>query len=241
MRILITNDDGIYADGIALLVEWAKGLGEVTVAAPRVEQSGKSHAINFTAPVEIRKVDVFGEIEAYEVDSTPADCVRFATNGLGRKYDLVLSGINRGMNIGTDIVYSGTVAAIFEAGQFGHRAIAFSTSHDGLPDAAKHLDNAYNFIVENNLFDTNPIYNVNIPADADGIRLTRQGNAYFTDRFEHIEGDFYIQRGEYLPDANLADESIDSSAIAAGKISVTPMSIGRTDMRAFEALKGLNN
>ena len=80
MRILITNDDGIYAEGIALLVEWAKVLGEVTVAAPKVEQSGKSHAINFTAPVEIRKVDVFSGVEAYEVDSTPADCIRFATN-----------------------------------------------------------------------------------------------------------------------------------------------------------------
>lgn len=241
MRILITNDDGIYAEGIKLLVDWAKKLGDITVIAPKVEQSGKSHAINFTEPVEIKKIDLFDGIDAYEVASTPADCVRFGINALVGKFDLVLSGINKGMNIGTDIVYSGTVAAIFEAGQFGHNAIAFSTSHDGLPDAAKHLDKAYNFIVENNLFDTNPIYNVNIPADADGIRLTRQGAAYFTDRFEHVEGDFYIQRGEYLPDPDLADESIDSSAVAAKKISVTPMAIGRTDMRAFETLKGLNN
>ena len=241
MRILITNDDGIYAEGIALLVEWARKLGEITVAAPKIEQSGKSHAIIFTEPVQIRKVDLFDGVEAYEVDSTPADCIRFATNGLDRKYDLVLSGINRGMNIGTDIVYSGTVAAIFEAGQFGHRAIAFSTSHDGLPDAAQYLDMAYDFIIENNLFDANPIYNVNIPLGADGIRLTRQGVSYFTDRFEHIEGDFYIQKGEYLPDPDLADESIDSSAVAAKKISVTPMATGRSDMIAFEKLKFLNN
>ena len=98
MRILITNDDGILAPALPHLVEWAKKLGEVMVVAPKVEQSGKSHAIDFTRPIEIKKVDLFGDVVAYSMDSTPADCVRFAVLGLKEKFDLVLSGINRGFN-----------------------------------------------------------------------------------------------------------------------------------------------
>ena len=78
MRILITNDDGIQNKGIRLLAEWAKKFGEVTVVAPKVEQSGKSHAIDFITPVEIKKVDLLDGVEAYSMSSTPADCIRFA-------------------------------------------------------------------------------------------------------------------------------------------------------------------
>ena len=100
MRILITNDDGIFAPGIKLLAEWAKTIGEVTVVAPKVEQSGMSHAIQFVHPIEIKKVDLIDGVEAWQMDSTPADCVRFGIIGLNRQYDLVLSGINRGVNVG---------------------------------------------------------------------------------------------------------------------------------------------
>jgi 5'-nucleotidase len=140
MKILITNDDGVFAPGIVPLVEWARKLGEVTVVAPKVEQSGKSHAINFTSPIEIKKVDLFEGVEAYAMDSTPADCVRFGITGLKREYDLVLSGINRGVNLGADIIYSGTVAAIFEAAYWKTRAIAFSTYPDNRDFAASKLD-----------------------------------------------------------------------------------------------------
>ena len=95
MKILITNDDGIQSPVLPLLAEWAKKLGEVTVAAPKVEQSGKSQAINFLHPVEITTVDLVDGVTAYAVDSTPADCVRFGVLGLNQKYDLILSGINR--------------------------------------------------------------------------------------------------------------------------------------------------
>ena len=130
MRILITNDDGINAPGIRMLAEWARSIGEVTVVAPKVEQSGMSHAIQFVKPIEIKKVDLIDGVEAWQMDSTPADCVRFGIVGLKREYDLVLSGINRGVNVGIDLMYSGTVAAIFEAGRLGHRGIAFSTFPD---------------------------------------------------------------------------------------------------------------
>ena len=75
MRILITNDDGVFAPGIVPLVEWAKKLGEVTVVAPKIEQSGKSHAIEFVKPFEIKRVDLWDGVESYSCDSTPADCV----------------------------------------------------------------------------------------------------------------------------------------------------------------------
>ena len=146
MRIIITNDDGVFAEGIRLLAEWAKKLGEVTIVAPKREQSGKSHAINFTEPIEIKRVELMEGVEAYSCDSTPADCVRYGIAGLKRTYDLVLSGINRGVNLGVDMIYSGTVAAIFEAAYWNHNALAFSTYPDAAEDAAKELDNIYNYI-----------------------------------------------------------------------------------------------
>ena len=104
MRILVTNDDGITSPSLSHLAHWASRFGEVIVVAPKVEQSGKSQSIDFFNPVEIKRVD-FGGLEAWAMDSTPADCVRFGVLGLDREYDLVLSGINRGYNLGDDIAY----------------------------------------------------------------------------------------------------------------------------------------
>ena len=126
MRILITNDDGYSAEGIRALALWATKLGEVTVIAPKVEQSGKSHAIDFTRPIEIKEVDEIPGVRTVYVDSTPADCVRFAVLGRKEKFDLVISGINRGLNIGRDIIYSGTVAAVFEAAALGTKGTRLS-------------------------------------------------------------------------------------------------------------------
>ena len=177
MEILITNDDGFEAEGIRALARFARTLGRVTVVAPKVEQSGKSHAIDFKDELEIKKIDFPEADEAYYVSSTPADCVRFAVIGLGRKYDLVLSGINRGVNLGIDISYSGTAGAVFEAGRLGMLGIALSTYPDTLDQALPHLERVYRFLTENKLLDKTPIYNVNIPNDPKGIlqiRYTRQ-------------------------------------------------------------------
>ena len=115
--ILIVNDDGYFSEGLAILTRWASRFADVTICAPMTEQSGKSHGINIVTPFAARKVDLFPDIEVWAVDSTPADCVRFAVNGLHRKFDTVYSGINRGINVGRDILYSGTVGAIFEAAE----------------------------------------------------------------------------------------------------------------------------
>ena len=234
MEILITNDDGIWAKGIKVLTEWAKTKGDVTVIGPKVEQSAKSHAIDFITPVEIKKVPFVDGVEAYSMSSTPADCVRFGVLSLGKKFDLVLSGINFGVNLGADIVYSGTVGAIFEAARMRIPAIAFSSFPNEQENAAKYLDEVYDYILKNKMFDDCPLFNVNIPTEPKGIRVTYQGSPYFSDRFVHKEGDIYVQDGEPIPDECPDDMDRDTVALANGYISITPLLATRTDMKAFE-------
>ena len=237
MRFLIVNDDGINAEGIKLLTKWAMQYGEVTVIAPHVEHSGKSHAIDFIHPIEIKRVDFMDGVEAWDMASTPADCVRFGTVGLKREYDLVLSGINAGVNMSGDIIYSGTVGAIFEAAHQHHRGIAFSTNTENLNEAAKYLDEAYNYIINNNLFDYANLYNVNIPKEVKGIKITKQGDAYYSDSFHLVEENIYVQYGEMVPDTHPEDMDRDTVAFANGYISITPMTKERTDLVAFDKLK----
>ncbi len=239
MKILITNDDGINAKGIRLLAEWARKLGDVTVVAPKVEQSGMSHAIQFVHPIEIKKVDLIDGVEAYSMDSTPADCVRFAVLGLERKYDLVLSGINCGVNVGVDLVYSATVACAFETARLGMKGMAISTFPNTQDEAAKYLDDVYSFITDNRLFDENPIYNVNIPGKAAGMHLTYQGSQYFSDVFKKRDGDMYVQIGSKIDDICPDDICRDTVAIHKGYISVTPLLASRTNMEVFNKHKTL--
>ena len=235
MKILITNDDGIRSPVLPVLARWAQKLGDVTVVAPKVEQSGKSQAINICDAVEVKRVDIGEGIVAYSMDSTPADCTRFGVLGLGVKYDLVISGINRGYNLGDDIVYSGTVGAIYEASRLKIPGLAISTAPDTLMIAPKHLDAMYEYITSRDLYAYNGLYNVNIPAEVKGIRITRQGGMFFSDGFEHRGGDMYIQVGApiYRDDSDLA---VDISAIRGGYMSITPLAQNRTDWGVFEKL-----
>ena len=239
MKILITNDDGVFAPALPHLIRWARQFGEVIAVAPKVEQSGKSHAIDFTRPMEIKKVAIGGEIgediTAYSVDSTPADCVRFALDQLGRDFDLLLSGVNRGYNLGGDIVYSGTIGAIFEGARQGLPGIALSAFPANHIEAVKELDRVVAYFNERKLLEQNCLYNVNIPPVVEGIRITRQGGIYFTDRFIPIGDDQYVQEGEPSI-GDLSDTSIDISAIHSNLISITPLSPHRTDFEVFRKL-----
>ena len=238
MRILITNDDGVFAEGIRLLAEWARTKGEVTVVAPKVEQSGKSHAIDFTRPIEIKKVDLMEGVTAYSMDSTPADCVRYAVLGMKGEYDLLLSGINRGFNLGKDIVYSGTAGAIFEGGRLGIPGIAFSTEPNTLDGARAHLDRAYNFIMENHLLEESLLYNVNLPNSHGKIRITKQGGIYFRDEYRYLGDDMWEQTG-YIVDQNEGDDMLDTDSVRDGFVSITPLISGRTNLPAFEKIKDI--
>lgn len=238
MRILIVNDDSISAPILPGLIRWAKQRGEVTVVVPKVEQSGKSQAIEFYHAVEIKEVDLAPDLKVYAMNSTPADCVRFGVLGLHKTYDLVLSGINRGYNVGHDIVYSGTVGAIYEASRLGIHGIALSAAPEDLDHALAQLDGVFEWIMAHDLLSHNLLYNVNFPREAKGIRITRQGGVFFSDGFQRQEGDMFIQVGapvtEYGEDLNM-----DIDAIRNGYVSVTPLAAERTDKEVFEALKHL--
>lgn len=235
MRILITNDDGIRAEGLLPLVRWAKGLGEVTVAAPLYEQSAKSHGIEIHKPFTVQPMALEEGVTAYAVDSTPADCVRFAVLGLGMTFDLVLSGVNRGYNIGTDIMYSGTVAAASEAALLGIPSLALSTSPENYLQVMEQLPAVMAYIQDNGLLERHPTYNVNVPPAPKGVCITRQGGPYFSDAFPAIGEGLYQAQGLCVH-KNGGDLSLDTDATISGYISVMPLTIHRTDMAVYEQL-----
>lgn len=148
MKILITNDDSISSEVLLPLAKWAKQFGEVTVVVPKFEQSGKSHCIEIHKAFEVKQVSFDDpDIKAYTVDSSPADCVRFAVQSMRSTFDFVISGINRGLNIGTNVLYSGTLGAVFEAATFGIPALALSTQEGGFDEAMEALEEIKDFFV----------------------------------------------------------------------------------------------
>ena len=236
MRILVTNDDGINSPVLVPLVRWAKKFGDVTVVAPKIEQSGKSHGIDIINPFEVKKINLSDDIEGYSVNSTPADCVRFAVLGLKEKYDFVISGINRGYNIGRDIVYSGTVGAIFEAQNFGIPAMAISTAHTSFDSAVANLDVVGDYIKNNELYKYSSLYNVNIPLEVKGIRITRQGGAYYSDEFIPMENDIWKQVGVFVYKYD-GNPELDTDSVMDGYISITPLTLERTDIPVYNQIK----
>ena len=237
MRILITNDDGIKSEGIRALVDWAQKLGEVSVFAPNVEKSGKSVSVELREAFKVEKVEYPGAVEAYAVHSTPADCVRFAVLGLGKKFDLVLSGVNKGQNLGHDINYSGTAGAVTEAAMHGINGIAVSASKKGLETAKANFDRVYDYFIEKDLFSYCKTYNVNFPTkEVLGIEITRQGGVRFSDEYEPIGGDMYMPHA-YVCFELTGNKEIDLDAVNMGYVSITPMTWSRTDMSVFEKLK----
>ncbi len=235
MRILITNDDGISSPALPRLIRYAQKFGEVTAVAPKFEQSGKSHAIDFHGEIEIKKVELDSGAEAFCVDSSPADCVRYAVLGLKKDFDIVISGINKGFNLGKDIVYSGTAGAIFEAGRLGLCGVAISTDPSTFDYAFSKLDELIGFFRTNDLMKINSLYNVNIPLGGEGFRITRQGGIYYTDEFVNVRDDIYIQVGGPAPSVS-DDIAYDIPALERGYISITPLTADRTDLVAFAKL-----
>ena len=235
MRILITNDDGIEASGLIPLVKWAQKLGEVTVVAPKLEQSGKSQSINIRTPFECKAVELLPGVEAWSVDSAPADCIRFAVLCLRKEFDLVISGINKGMNIGSDILYSGTVGAVFEAHRMGIKGLALSVHPSGYGNCTEHMDEIWDFICQHDLLNKGGPYNINIPKNAAGIRITRQGGPYYSDDFIPQGDGTYKAKGKPIYTLT-GDLSIDIDAAMDGYITVTPVTLDRTDHEAFRRI-----
>lgn len=236
MRFLITNDDGINAEGIKHLVEWAKTKGEVTVFAPKVEQSGKGQSIEIHKGYEFKKVDTFGsDVTAYSIDSTPADCIRVAILGFGVKPDLIISGINRGFNVGEDIKYSGTAGACFEGAHLGFKALAISTHVNSFEDAKANLDRVWDFVSNQKAFEHTDIVNVNIPENPKEILVTKVGEAIYGDKFD-FDNDFIIPVLVCYYDGT-SDLEKDTDATMNGYISISPVTRELTENKAYELLK----
>lgn len=234
MRLLLTNDDGIDAPGIALLTAFAKTVGEVTVAAPMTEQSAKSQSICLRSSFPVEKtVDPDGT-ERYAVGSTPADCVRFGLTALGKEFDLVLSGINRGFNLGNDIAYSGTCAAVFEAAERGIPGIAFSADPAGFP-SPEALSAVWDAVDALRRICAPSCLNVNIPLSPRGLRVTRMGGGYYMDNIIPDGKGLFRADGSFVY-RDKGDLSLDADAVTAGFVSVTPLTTDRTDRCTWEQM-----
>lgn len=238
MRILITNDDGMHAAQLLPLIRWCRTWAEVTVFVPQVEQSGKSHSFEIHRPFEAKQVQLAPDVAVWAVDSTPADCVRLAVLGMGLSFDLVISGINRGLNMGSDIMYSGTAGAASEAVNLGIPAVALSTTPENYGRATEELDRILAFVRENRLMALHHFYNINIPAAPKGIRITHQGGAYYSDDFLPVGNDLYRPHGKSVW-ADSSDDTLDTDATLHGYITVTPLTIDRTDWNVYRRLRML--
>src|SRR5689334_8921598 len=181
MRILVTNDDGIYSPGILALARAAQAFGDVRVVAPDVEQSSMGQAITATRPLSYKATKLDG-IEAYRVNGTPADCVALGAHNW-EQVDAVLSGINLGTNLGSAIWHSGTLAAAKQAALLGLRGIAFSTPvTDTEPDfgaIAPWVERTLRMLLEQKAL---TLVNVNIPVKPEGICWTRQSVQHYDGR-----------------------------------------------------------
>ena len=241
MRILIANDDGYLAPGLAALVEACRGLGEIDVVAPEQNASGTSNSLTLHRPLSVY---VAADGVRY-INGTPSDCVHVALTGLlDERPDLVVSGINNGANMGDDTLYSGTVAAAMEGYLFGIPAIAFSQTQKGWA----HLDAAARVarsVIESALAAPRDgrawLLNVNIPnrADADALPrvVTRLGRRHASEpviRQTSPRGDTMYWIGP-AGDAREAGAGTDFHAAANGCISITPLQIDLTDHAALDA------
>lgn len=225
MRILVTNDDGIFSEGLRYLVEFAQTLGEVIVVAPKREQSAKSQSINVKTGFTIEKINLFEGIESYMVDSTPSDCVRVAIYYLKLDFDMVFSGINNGYNAGEDILYSGTVAAATEGALINKPSLAFSTIYSSF-EGKKFLKESFDYVMDNKLFEKHNFWNINIPPKARGIKITKQGLTNFDTFFENRDGLLYQLGDPHFEKET--DEEADVKALNDDYISITPLTVDRT-------------
>ncbi|HVB76313.1 MAG TPA: 5'/3'-nucleotidase SurE [Candidatus Nitrosotalea sp.] len=247
MRLLVTNDDGVSSPGLAALRSALAPLGEVLLVAPDAERSAIGHAITTSTPLRVSEyLDPQGGFIGYSVNGTPADCVKLALGSIHRSNppDIVVSGINRGQNTGTSIIYSGTVSAATEARILGCPSIAVSLGSAQPKDwsvAAEVACSVARLVLARGLPER-VLLNVNVPArpreEILGVRITRQGQSGFEEVF-HIRADprrepYYWLAGAFR--VTDVEEDTDAWALEQGWISITPVSY---DLTAKDALAGL--
>lgn len=249
-RIVLTNDDGIHAEGLWILCEALSETYEVTVVAPDRERSAVGHGITLHEPLRAVKVRVNGGHPAYAVSGTPADCVKLAMVELfDTRPDMVISGINPGPNVGVNLNYSGTVGAAREAALYGIAAMAVSASRHPkdsiLRDAARFVRTLAGMVLDKGL-PRGTFLNVNIPgrplSEMEGIRISRQDAGLFCEYFEKRtdpRNNVYYWQG-CDSRSEIGEPDADSTVLSRNFISVTPVKCDMTDYGLLEELRGWN-
>jgi 5'-nucleotidase len=248
VKVLLTNDDGIFAEGLQVMTRQFEKIATTYVVAPDHEQSATGHAITMHRPLRAEKVKFLHspELFARQVNGTPADCVKLAVEAvLPEKVDLVVSGINRGANLGTDVLYSGTVSAAIEGAILGLPAIAVSLTEDKEPRyeyAAEFICRLAQSLVKNGM-PAGTLLNVNVPGcsreQIKGVAVTRLGVRQYRNAFARRTDPrgrtYYWLAGELI---DVADgDDTDAAAIRNCKVSVTPIHFDLTSHDTLDSLK----
>ena len=255
MKFLVANDDGIFAPGIKQLAKVFAPFGTVTIVGPSKEQSGMGHAITVHRPLRIQTVEVIPEAaKSFMIDGTPADCVKMAVRGLHLEPEIIISGINIGSNLGTDVLYSGTVSAAMEGVMQGIPAIAFSLSgsQQYLPTAGHYVRKILfenpGILNQPELIPQDGLLNINIPAvpidEIKGIRVTKLGVRRYEKLFEKRidpRGNSYFWMGGVPQPTNSHDLNIDLVAVEEGYISITPIHFDLTYHALVHELQSVLN
>ncbi len=242
MKILVSNDDGILAPGLALLAEACRMVGQVTVVAPDREQSGTSHSLTLHRPLRPTRT----RDGAFQVDGTPTDCVLLAVGALlPERPDFVFSGVNHGPNMGEDVLYSGTVSVAMEAVTLGIPGIAVSFA-----GRDPELMQTYDFLLTRLVrqitaigeFPTDTLLNINLPRvhanEVKGIRVTKLGSRFFSESITRMKDPwgrevYWIGGGDVTW---TGDADSDHAAVHEGYISVTPLHMDLTSYRVLETV-----
>lgn len=250
MKILISNDDGIAANGIRCLAEVLAKQHDVYVIAPDRERSAAGHSITIHTPIRVEEVEAYGSVKkAWVTTGTPGDCIKIGINAIlsqDEQPDLIISGINHGPNLGGDILYSGTVSCAMEGAMLGFRSIAISIAslkyeYERFEFAAKFVNSLIPKLSEFK-FPNKSILNINIPAldedDIAGVAITELGGRIFTDSYEkRIDPRgkvYYWMAGELINEP--VDAKTDISAIRNNKISITPVTYEMTNENTMSDL-----
>lgn len=248
MRILLTNDDGVYSPGIKVLAESLHDMAELYVVAPDRERSGTGHGITVFSPLMVETLEGFDGVQkAWVVDGTPADCVKLAISALmSEPPDLVISGINRGSNMGSDVLYSGTVSAAIEGLIMGVPSMAVSLNsfkHNAdYTFAGGFTRRLCNQLIKDGI-DKELLLNVNLPAlpreAIKGIRITKLGSRRYENLFEERKDPrgktYYWMGGDIIEEAQEKDSDV--AAVNEAYVSITPIHFDLTDYKLINEFR----
>ena len=245
MRILLTNDDGILAEGLIALYEELKGDFELSIVAPETEMSAVGHAITLSNPLRVRRFKRNGTFFGYGVSGTPADCVKIGVQEiLQQRPDMILSGINLGSNVGINLLYSGTVSAATEGAFLGIPSVAISLNTKNDPDfgfPARFSRRMIQFVKENGLREGTAL-NVNIPAIPEdqikGVSFTTQDLVRHRDIYEKRNdprGNVYYWLATETPVEDSIPDT-DLMALRENRITITPITFDLTDLKEVKRL-----